>query len=107
MDVGTDRDRVVFWPTVAAQSVRARTRLASIDLLRGLVILLMALDHAATIPPRRDSTRSTSRTPIRRWGFGLAGVYLAWACLLAALYPACRRFAELKHRRSDGWLTYL
>ena len=60
MDVGTDRDRVVFWPTVAAQSVRARTR-----------------------------------------------VYLVWACLLAALYPACRRFAELKRRRSDGWLAYL
>ncbi len=51
-DVGTDLDRVVFWPTVAAQSVRART-------------------------------------------------------LLAALYPACRRFAELKRRRSDGWLAYL
>ena len=28
-------------------------------------------------------------------------------CLLAALYPACRRFAALKRRRSDGWLTYL
>jgi hypothetical protein len=41
------------------------------------------------------------------WGFGLAGVYLAWACLLAALYPPCRRFAELKRRRSDGWLAYL
>ena len=68
-EVSTDLDSLVFWPTVAAQGVRARTRLASIDLLRGLVIVLIAL---------------------------------AWACLLAALYPACRRFAELKRRRSDG-----
>ena len=41
------------------------------------------------------------------WGFGLPGVYLAWACLLAALYPACRRYAELKRRRRDWWLAYL
>jgi uncharacterized membrane protein len=41
------------------------------------------------------------------WGFGLAGVYLAWACVLAALYPVCRWFAELKRRRRDWWLAYL
>jgi uncharacterized membrane protein len=41
------------------------------------------------------------------WGFGLPGVYFAWACLLAALYPACRWFAVLKRTRSDGWLSYL
>jgi uncharacterized membrane protein len=41
------------------------------------------------------------------WGFGLPGVYLAWACVLAALYPACRWFAGQKRRRSDWWLSYL
>jgi uncharacterized membrane protein len=41
------------------------------------------------------------------WGFGLTGVYVAWAALLAALYPACRWFAQLKQRRTDWWLSYL
>ena len=41
------------------------------------------------------------------WGFGLAGVYLAWAVVLIALYPLCEWFAELKRRRSDWWLSYL
>jgi uncharacterized membrane protein len=41
------------------------------------------------------------------WGFGLPIVYLAWALVLAALYPACRWFAALKQRRSEWWLSYL
>lgn len=40
-------------------------------------------------------------------GVDLAGVYLAWLALVAALYPACRGFARLKRRRSDWWLSYL
>ena len=41
------------------------------------------------------------------WGFSLSGVYVAWMAVLIALYPACRWFAELKHRRTDWWLSYL
>jgi uncharacterized membrane protein len=41
------------------------------------------------------------------WGFGLTGVYIAWIAVLAALYPACRWFAELKQRRTEWWLSYL
>ena len=37
----------------------------------------------------------------------LPWVYLAWIALVAALYPPCRSFANLK-RRSDAWqLSYL
>lgn len=41
------------------------------------------------------------------WGLPLAGVYLVWAAVLAALYPACRWFGEIKRRRHDWWLSYL
>jgi uncharacterized membrane protein len=40
-------------------------------------------------------------------GFDLPIVYLAWALVLAILYPACRWFAGVKRRRSDWWLSYL
>jgi hypothetical protein len=34
-------------------------------------------------------------------------VYLAWALAILILYWPCRRFAELKRRRRDAWLSYL
>jgi uncharacterized membrane protein len=46
-------------------------------------------------------------TPPPGWGFGLPGVYLAWAIVVLTLYPACRWYAALKQRRSDWWLSYL
>jgi uncharacterized membrane protein len=41
------------------------------------------------------------------YGFGLAGVYVAWLVIVAALYPVCRAFAAVKARRRDWWLSYL
>jgi uncharacterized membrane protein len=41
------------------------------------------------------------------WGYGLAGVYIAWLVVLVLLYPLCRWFAEVKRRRGDWWLSYL
>jgi uncharacterized membrane protein len=43
----------------------------------------------------------------QQWGFSLPVVYLAWILVVATLYPACRWFAAVKHRRSDWWLSYL
>jgi len=43
----------------------------------------------------------------RSFGIPLAGVYLAWLLVLAALYPACSWFARLKATRRDWWLGYL
>ena len=40
-------------------------------------------------------------------GFNLLTVYLVWAAVIVALYPACRWFADLKRRRRDlVWLSY-
>ena len=41
------------------------------------------------------------------WGFGVAGVYLAWIATLAIIYPPARWFSDLKRRRRDWWLSYL
>jgi uncharacterized membrane protein len=41
------------------------------------------------------------------WGYGLPVVYLVWAGVVVALYPACRWFAGVKARRREAWLSYL
>lgn len=41
------------------------------------------------------------------YGIGLAGVYVIWLAVVAALYPLCRWFAAIKQRRTDWWLSYL
>jgi len=41
------------------------------------------------------------------YGHGLAFIYLMWALAVVLLYLPCRRFAELKARRKDWWLSYL
>lgn len=41
------------------------------------------------------------------WGYGLPVVFLVWAGVVLALYPACRWFAEVKARRREAWLSYL
>jgi uncharacterized membrane protein len=40
-------------------------------------------------------------------GFSLPVVYVAWIAIVAMLYPLCRRFAGVKQRRRDWWLSYL
>ena len=41
------------------------------------------------------------------YGYGLAVVYAVTLAVVAVLYPVCRWFAEVKHRRREAWLSYL
>jgi uncharacterized membrane protein len=41
------------------------------------------------------------------FGFSLWVVYAVWMGVVAALYPVCRWYAQLKQRRRDWWLSYL
>jgi uncharacterized membrane protein len=45
-------------------------------------------------------------TPPPGWGYSLPIVYLVWAIVVVTLYPLCHRFAALKQRRRDAWLSY-
>ncbi len=40
------------------------------------------------------------------WGYPLPVVYLVWAGVVLALYPACRRIAALKASGAYPWLSY-
>jgi len=41
------------------------------------------------------------------YGYPIGGVWIIWLAVVTALYPLCRRFAALKARRKDWWLSYL
>jgi uncharacterized membrane protein len=41
------------------------------------------------------------------YGVSLPGVYVAWALVVAAMYPLCRWFSRLKQERDNWWLAYL
>jgi uncharacterized membrane protein len=45
-------------------------------------------------------------TPPPGWGFSLPIVYVFWISVVIVLYPLCRWFAAVKHRRSGTWLSY-
>jgi uncharacterized membrane protein len=42
-----------------------------------------------------------------QFGYDLWVVYLVWAIIVLALYPACRWFAAIKAKPHDWWLSYL
>lgn len=41
------------------------------------------------------------------FGFGLPGVYIAWAIAILVLYPLCRRYNRYKATHNQWWLSYL
>ncbi len=43
----------------------------------------------------------------QQFGYDLWVVYVIWALIVLALYPACRWFARVKATRRDWWLSYL
>ncbi|MGA8171983.1 MAG: heparan-alpha-glucosaminide N-acetyltransferase domain-containing protein [Methylocystis sp.] len=48
-----------------------------------------------------------SGSPPENLRVGLAAAYVAWAALVAALFPVCRWFAGVKRRRPYWWVGYL
>ncbi|MDP3801417.1 DUF1624 domain-containing protein [Brevundimonas sp.] len=71
--------------------------------------LALAVGTAMGVPPSAffNMLGDPGRVIQAEWGFGLAGVYVAWLAVLALLYPLSRWFEGVKRRRRDWWLGYL
>lgn len=41
------------------------------------------------------------------FGYSLGVVYLVWFAVIVIMYPICRRYADMKQRRHNWWLSYL
>ncbi|HEV8364777.1 MAG TPA: heparan-alpha-glucosaminide N-acetyltransferase domain-containing protein [Gemmatimonadaceae bacterium] len=41
------------------------------------------------------------------FGYDLWVAYVVWAVIVVGLYPACRRFAGVKAKRNDWWVSYV
>ncbi|HJR59832.1 MAG TPA: heparan-alpha-glucosaminide N-acetyltransferase domain-containing protein [Vicinamibacterales bacterium] len=100
---------------------RATGRIAAVFSVFGRVPMFYYLLHIPLIHATalvvwllRDGTAGTDRfatapyvsmPPPERWSLPL--LYLVFAIVVALLYPACRWYAAIKARRSQGWLRYL
>lgn len=82
------------------------TYVLHVFLAHGLALVVGAM---MGVPPSAffNMLGDPSRAIEAGWGFGLAGVYLAWLAVLAMLYPLSRWFEDVKRRRRDWWLGYL
>lgn len=114
-----------------------RRRIDSVEVVRGLVMILMALDHTRDFfGPRTDPTNVVTTSVAlfftrwvthicaptfflltgtgaalslgrKNWGYSLPFVYGMWALVEIVLYPACAWFAGVKARNKSPWLSYV
>jgi uncharacterized membrane protein len=78
--------------------------LLHVPLIHAVALLLSLARDGRVVPWLVDNPPVE---PPPGYGFGLVVVYGVSAGVVAALYPVCRWFAEVKRRRHDRWLGYL
>jgi uncharacterized membrane protein len=71
--------------------------------------ILARLAAGQDIAPMSNAIRNFvfDNTAMNGTGVDLLWVYPAWIAVLAAIYPLCRWWAQVKRTRKDWWLSYL
>jgi uncharacterized membrane protein len=78
-----------------------------VPLLHGAAVALGAALGGAAVASGFQHKITLPAAESARFGYSLPVVYLAWALVVLALYPACRWFAGVKARSRAAWLSYL
>ncbi len=81
--------------------------LLHIPLIHLLAIVVSLLRTGAVNPWLFENHPMGNSQPPDGYTWSLGLLYLVWAVAIAILYFACRWYADLKTRRSGGWLRYL
>ncbi len=105
-----DRDLGKFWrPFIVFGRVPLFFYIVHIFLIHAIALLISYLRYGGPSglfvgPLFHDEARSLYPPD---YGLALPGVYVVWLLVVIALYPVCRWFEDLKHRRRGGWLSYV
>jgi uncharacterized membrane protein len=78
--------------------------LLHVPLIHLTAVVLSLADYGTVVP---WLVRNPPAEPPPGYGYSLGVVYAVTLAVVAALYPACRRFAALKKQHPGGWLSYL
>ena len=78
-----------------------------IPLIHALALLVSKLRFGYVNPWLFTNHPMGNPRPPAGYTWDLWLLYLVWAIAIALLYLPCRRFAELKARRTEWWLRYL
>jgi uncharacterized membrane protein len=81
--------------------------LLHIPLIHALALLVSLLRQGSVNPWLFANHPMGNPPPPEGYTWSLGLLYLVWAVAMVLLYLACRRFAELKTRRTDAWLRYV
>jgi uncharacterized membrane protein len=78
-----------------------------IPLIHALALIVSRIREGAVNPWLFANHPMGNPEPPDGYTWSLPLLYIVWAVVIALLYPACRRFAEVKAKRTDPWLKYL
>jgi len=78
-----------------------------IPLIHALALIVSKIREGAVNPWLFTNHPMGNPEPPDGYTWSLPLLYVVWAITIALLYPACRRFAEVKAKRTDPWLKYL
>ena len=78
-----------------------------IPLIHALALIVSKIREGAVNPWLFTNHPMGNPEPPDGYTWSLSLLYVVWAITIVILYPACRRFAEVKESRTDPWLKYL